>query len=282
MIFFTTSAGHLAPQIHLAQGKLTVKQFSDGELYVRVEEDVKSKQVWVIASTPSAESIIELLLILNALQRESAFISLIITYFGYSRQDRAVPGEALAASVISSLLLTANVQKIFIIHAHSARLKQFLNFENKIPLDLFCIPAQESNRIAAPDQGAYEFVAAIGEQCGREAVVVTKMRPEQEKVKIMGVTDAIEGKHILIVDDIISTGTTLISVAHALKERGASTVSAAATHGVFSDGAHTLLDESPLIERIYVTNTLVQDTTWDKITILNIAPFIQNIIVQSS
>ena len=283
MLFLTTQTAHFAPMLTLPQGNLTIKKFSDGELYVKLEEDVKNRTVWVIASTlPPAESLMELFFVLDALERAGAHINLVITYFGYARQDRAQPNEALGASVICNFLKTFKVCKTFVIHIHSERIKNFLRFKNEIPLDLFCDPASESDRIAAPDQGAYDFAVAIAKTCGREAVIVTKMRPEHEKVKILGVQDNIENKNILIVDDIISTGRTLLSVGSVLKSMGAKKIFAAATHGIFSDGALNRIQESDSIERVYVTNTLPQVKNFSKIRVMNIVPFIEKIIIENS
>lgn len=279
MIFLTSQTAHLASSITLPQGTVKVKKFSDGELYVKLEEDVKDKNVWVLASTlPPAESLLELFFILDALERGGAHINLFITYFGYARQDRAEPGEALAASVICNFLKTFTLKKIFITHIHSTRIEKFLKFENVIPIDLFCTPAKESNRIAVPDQGAYDFARAISQTCGIEPIIATKMRPEQEMVEVVSLVDNIENKNVLIVDDIISTGTTLLSLGKALKSRGAKKIFAAATHGVFSDGALENIQQSDIIERVYVTNTLPQENRPSKIRVMNIVPFIEKVI----
>lgn len=279
MIFLTTQTAHLASHFKLPPDVALIKKFSDGELYVKIDQKVKQKQVWIVASTfPPAESLLELFFLIDALDRAGAYVNVLITYFGYARQDRAEPGEALAASVICNFLKTFKLNKIVIIHVHSSRIASYLTFENKIPLDLFCLPAEETDRIAAPDQGAYDFAQALGRICGKESVIITKMRPEQEQVKITQVIDNIEHKNILIVDDIISTGNTLLSTAQALKKRGAHKIYAAATHGIFSEGALQRIQESDLIERVYVSNTLAQENRPHKIHVLNIVPVLEKVI----
>lgn len=279
MIFSTQQCAHIAQKLPFAKGHLSLKRFSDGELFVKIEDDVSNKKVWVIGSTASpAENIIELMLILDALQRAHAHTYLILTYFGYARQDRAQKGESLGAELFSHFLKGFKLEEIFIIHAHSKALHSFLKFENMIPVSLFCTPAQGQDRLAAPDQGAYELAEAIAKTCKLDFLTVSKIRPAHEVVEVTHVHNNIHGKRILIVDDIISTATTLIEVAQTLKSLGAYSIQAAATHGVFADGARQKIEQGELFERVYVTDTLPQPTGYSKITVLSIAPFIQNII----
>ncbi len=279
MIFSTRQCNHIAEDLPFKKGRLLLKQFSDGELLVKIEEDVRDKIVWVIGSTAvPAENTIELMLLLDALQRAQARIYLVLTYFGYARQDRTSKGESLGSALFSTFLKSFNLEKIFIIHAHSPALHSFLDFENVIPVSLFCTPASGKDRIAAPDQGAYELAEAIAKTCNLGFITVTKMRPAHEAVEVTGVHNNIHQKRILIVDDIISTANTLISVAHILKDLGAHSIQAAATHGVFADGARERLQGSDLFEKVYVTDTLPQPPGYPKIVVLPIAPFIKKLI----
>lgn len=279
MIFATRQARSIAHSLPFEQGRVLFKYFSDGELYVKVEEDVQGKHVWVIGSTASpCDNILELFLLLDALKRAGASINLLLTYFGYARQDRAAQGEALGSDIIATSLKSFNLDHVFVIHAHSQALHTFLDFQNLIPLSLFCYPAQSQDRLAAPDKGAYELACSIAKTCNLKFITVTKMRPEQERVAIVEVQDNIAGKKVLIVDDMISTGNTILQVAQTLKEMGAATIQAAATHGVFSDDARDKIENSPFIEKVYVTDSLPQQDGYSKIEVLPIAPFIEEII----
>jgi ribose-phosphate pyrophosphokinase len=281
ILFSTTQTDYLAAALPFKQGKRTIKRFSDGEIYVKIEEPrehIEHKSIWVLASTSApADNLIELFFLLDALQRQRARISLLITYFGYERQDRAAPGEALSAEVIARCLQLFALEQIFIIHAHSAALHRFLSFKNIIPVSLVCPIAHQCDGIVAPDQGAHELAQLVTRECVIEPIFVTKMRPAQEHVEVTGVLGDIHDKTVLIIDDIISTGRTIVSVSTKLQELGARDVYVFATHGVFSGNARELIESSPIIKKVYVTNTLPQKYS-PKIEIVTIVPFIEHII----
>ena len=278
IVFYTRSTHHLAPFIDIKQGGYTSKQFSDGEWYVQLEEEVADKTVWVITATnPPAEHVLELLLLLDVLQKNNAHIHILFTYFGYARQDRPLENEASSAHIMAKLLNLFSLEKIIIIHAHSLLLHNYLTFENIIPSDVICQTAQLYDAIAAPDQGAYDLVQALGKACQMETIFLTKMRPEQEIVKILEYDGIVKAKNILIVDDIIATGNTVIEVAKTLQKLGATQVSVWATHGIFSASAQEAIEKSA-IKKVYVTNTLPQKSGYSKIEVINIAPLIKQLI----
>ena len=278
IVFYTKSTLHLKQTLPFEPGKYIAKQFSDGEWYVKLEQDVAGKEVWVIAATnPPADNLIELLLLLDALQRAGAKISLFFTYFGYARQDRPLPGEASSAQVMASIFKLFTLRNIVILHPHSLLLDNYLNFEGVFPYDLICTIAEQYDAIAAPDQGAYEFVKALAQKCDLESIYLTKIRPEQESVKILEYDGIVRAKRILIVDDIIATGNTIIEVAKKLKQLGATQVSVWATHGIFSGNAYALIEKNG-IQKIYVTDSLAQKKESSKIEVVSIAPLIKQII----
>ena len=278
MIFYTSSTKHFASELSFEEGKYLSKQFSDGECYIKLESDVAQKSVWVVAATnPPADHLLELFLLLNALDRAGATIYLLFTYFGYARQDRPIAGEASSAEVISTILKMFALKKIIIVHAHSQFLHEYLDFTNIIPTDLMKATAQLYDAVAAPDQGAYELVKSIAHACHNEPVFLTKIRPEQEKVQILEYDGIVRARTILIIDDIIATGNTIIEVAKILRQLGAQEVSVWATHGIFSGDALAAIEKSN-IKKIYVTNTLLQKRCSNKIEVISIAPLIKKII----
>lgn len=283
IIFSNRAAAHLINKIELPKADYTIKQFSDGEVYLKINQDVRNQDIWVVACTqPPAENLLELFLLLDTLTRAGAHkINLFFPYFGYARQAKPSPGEVSSAQFICNTLKQFSLGKIYIMHAHAAStLKSFLNFTNVIDMDYFCQVASNYDMVVASDQGGAEFAQHVSKQCNKEIVYLQKTRPSHEQVIIKSVDGNVAGKKILLVDDIIATGRTLVEAAQALKNLGAQQISAAATHGIFSDGAYERLENSPL-EKVYITNT-IRDSYNKIIQVYNIAPFIEEIIKKES
>jgi ribose-phosphate pyrophosphokinase len=279
ILYFTSTMLEISKSLTFPQGSCTLKKFSDGELYVHINDDIKGKNVWLLASTQApAENMLELFFMLNALKHAGAAqINLFISYFAYARQLKAVVGESSSAQVICDILKNFSITKIFIVQPHgSTLLHNFLSYTEIFDIDFFCNKASSYDAIAAPDKGAHIFAEKIAKACNKEIVFLTKKRPEQEQVEIIALEGSVNNKKILLVDDMISTGRTIIESAEFLKKMGANTVSAAAMHGVFSPGAHERLQAS-IIEKIYVTNTITQ-LSQGKIEVTDISPLISKII----
>ncbi len=277
-LFYTPSTQHLQSSINLPAGTVEYKTFSDGELFVKINEEVKGEEVWVIAATnPPARNLLQTLLLLNALQRESVKINLLFTYFAYARQDKPESGEAASAQYICELFANFTLNKTIIIHAHSNQLKNYLDFENVIPYPLFDKQVINFDVIAAPDKGASELAQTIAKQCDKELVLIEKERPEKEQVRTKKITGDVAGKSVLIVDDMISTGNTIISAANMLKEYGATSISVMATHNLMNKDSLKRIDES-IIEKVFVTNTIESKIASRKIEVVNVGPFIEKMI----
>ncbi len=280
MVFYTQSTQHLQKALPFEQGKYIAKQFSDGEWYIKLESDVVNKEIWVIAATNApADNLVQLFLLLDALQREGAKINLLFTYFGYARQDDPQKGEAASGALICKIVNLFKLNKVIIFHPHSNRLHEYLNFESVFPDALICAIAKNYDAIAAPDEGAHALVKRLSQVCKIEAVYLTKMRPEQETVKVLEYDGAVPAKRILIIDDMIATGKTVIEVAKKLKELGAQEVSVWATHGLFSANAYELIGNSD-IARVYVTDSLIPKKQDEKIEVVSISPLIEKVIKQ--
>ena len=276
-VFYTTATKHLRIKLHFDDGNATITRFGDGEIFVRVEDDVYKKPVWVIAATPTgAENYIELFLLLDALNRLHAQINLLITYFGYARQDRAQKGEACGAQIFSEFFETFKFNKIIVIHAHSARLHSYLHFENFIPYELFYSLAKQADVILAPDMGARELAKKISAECKRSLAVAEKVRTA-DQIEICKILGDVKNKKVLIVDDIIATGSTVIKVSNILKQLGASSIKVMATHAIFTGNSEAQLDESD-IEKVYVTNTLSKIFVTKKIEVIDMSEIIKKII----
>lgn len=276
--FFTPSTQHLADSFPGQRGACIFKKFSDGEQYVKVIDDVTGQEVCVISSTvPPSDNFFDLFLLLDALQRLGARVNLFLTYFGYARQDKAAHGEALSAEVIARFFKTFALNTISVIHVHNPEITQFLPFINNIPYEFFYSIARNVDVIVAPDKGAFSFAQQIALHVHKPAAHVEKIRPSYEHTQIIGFTGDVKDKRALIVDDMISTGGTIVHAADLLLQQGALSVEVAATHGIFDDDAVGKIERS-CIKKVHVTNTLEQKIHHAKIAVHDIAPFIAECI----
>ena len=276
ILFYTNSAKHLANNIKVRKGKCTLSRFSDGEIYVKVNEKVRNKKVWVLGSTiPPADNLVELTFLLDALKRAGAKSNLLIPYFGYARQDQSKPGECLSAQVICDWLKRTTVSKTLVIDMHSPRLKKFLRYENIIPFELFLPYVKKAEVIVAPDVGALRSAKNISKASHLPIACMEKVR-SAEKVKIVRMEGNVKGKNVVIVDDMITTGGTIVAASKQLKQQGAGTITVVATHGLFTAGAAKRIQQSP-IKQVIVTNTLPQ-TPHPKVKVVNIAGFIADML----
>lgn len=283
MIFYTNSVKHLAEKISLKIGKFIIKKFNDGEIYLRIEEDVAGKDVWVLAGTPPpAENFLELFFLLDALNRAGANVNLFFTYFGYARQDRILlSGEPISAEVICNFLKIFRIKNIKILHPHSPLLSNFLNFEKYYPVDIVAPIAKQYDLLVAPDTGAENFICQVANVCNKPFFSFSKMHPAQEEVKIIlpeKFNVDIKEKKVLILDDMISTGKTVVGVCKFLKEFGAKEVDVFATHALFSQ--KNLIDLKKYFKNIYVTNSLYREE--NDLKIVDLVPMIENIIKRVS
>src|SRR3990167_6270682 len=273
-LFFTESVKYLEKNFEYSKYKLD--RFCDGELYLKLETDVKNREVFVITNTMApSDNILELTFLLDALTRQNAKINLFFTYFGYSRQDRInEEGEAVSAEVISRILRLFDINKIFILHPHSDKLSYYLNFKPIIPFSIFAELAKNFDFIVSPDKGGAALVKKIAELSNTKFFSLTKKRIDHDNVAFIEGSENVSGKRILIIDDMITTGSTIIKSAELLYKNGASIVDVAATHGVFCSGAIEKLENSS-INKIYVTDSIKQNQIPDKFEVISIAPIIE-------
>jgi len=264
-----------------------VTEFSDGEIMVQINENVRGSDVFVLQPTcmPVNRHIMELLLMVDALKRASAYrITAVIPYYGYARQDRKVqPRVPISAKLIADLITAAGCNRILTMDLHAAQIQGFFN----IPVDnLYASPvlldyvrsryAFEKLVIVSPDAGGVERARAFAKKLECSIAIIDKRREAANISQIMNVIGDVQNKDTIILDDMIDTGGTTIQAATALKEKGAKRVVAACTHAVLSDNAIEKVNNST-IEELIVTNTIPPDSKKErckKLTILSIAPLI--------
>jgi len=244
----------------------SIRKFSDGEIYIEINENIRGNSIFVIqsVSSPANDNLMELLLCIDALKRSSAKnITAVIPYFGYARQDRkVVPRTSISAKLVSNLITNAGADRVVTIDLHAGQIQGFFD----IPVDnLFATPIfarhvkrkiKNKNLICvAPDVGGTERARALGKFLHAGLAIIDKRRPAPGKSEVMNVIGNVKSKTCIIVDDIIDSGGTIVNAANALKDRGAKEVHVYVTHGVLSGKAVEKIKNSK-IKRLVITDTI--------------------------
>jgi len=270
----------IAEYLGLRLGEALVGRFKDGEIRVSISENVRGVDAFVVQPTgPPAENLLELLVMIDAMKRASARrITAVVPYFGYARQDRKDrPRVAITAKLVANLLTVAGADRVLTMDLHAPQIQGFFD----IPLDhIYAAPVllryfdQHSDGdlvLMAPDIGSIKMGRAFAKRLGASLGFVDKRRPKPDAAEVMNVVGDVEGKHVIMVDDIINTANSMIEAATAIKRLGAKKITAGATHAMFAAGAIDKLQASA-IEEIVVTNTLAHpDLGANKIKVLSVA-----------
>lgn len=266
-----------------------VSRFSDGEIRVKINENVRGKDVFMIQPTcpPANDHLMELLIMLDALHRASARrITAVIPYFGYARQDRKdQPRVPITAKLVANLITTAGADRVLTMDLHAGQIQGFFD----IPLDhLYAVKVFEdylkrkrikSPVVVSPDAGGIKMARAYAKRLSGDLAIVDKRRSSPEATEVMHLLGEVKGKPCLLVDDLIATGSSLVEAAAALREAGAAEVYACVTHAVLSGPARERIASSPLKELI-VTDTipLNKEQRHPKITVLSVASLLSEAI----
>jgi ribose-phosphate pyrophosphokinase len=258
-------ADEICKYVEIPLGRSDVTHFSDGEIYVEINENVRGVNCFVVQSTctPVNQSLMELLIMIDALKRASAgSIVAVLPYFGYARQDRKVrPRTPITAKLVADLISAAGADRVVSMDLHAGQIQGFFN----IPFDhLFAMPVfidelrHESLSdivVVSPDAGGVERARAYSKRLGATMAIIDKRRSAPNVSEVMNVVGDVKGKHAIIVDDIIDTAGTLCNAARAIVNAGAASVQACGSHAVFSGEAIARIEASPLTQ-VVVTNTI--------------------------
>jgi ribose-phosphate pyrophosphokinase len=247
-------------------GKAMASRFSDGEIQVEIQENVRGKDVFVLQSTcaPTNDNLMELMIMVDALKRASAGrITAAIPYFGYARQDRRPRSArvAISAKVVANMLQIAGVERIITMDLHADQIQGFFDIpvDNiyASPLLLADVRAQnhENLLVVSPDVGGVVRARALAKQLHCDLAIIDKRRPKANVAEVMNIIGEVEGRTCVIMDDMVDTAGTLCKAAQVLKERGAQKVYAYCTHPVLSGGAAARINASELDE-VVVTDTI--------------------------
>jgi len=282
-LFSGTNTQYLARKIALEYGKplgdVVIQKFSDGEIAPRFEESVRGCDVFLINSTfAPSDNLLELLLMIDAAKRASAkYVTVVIPYFGYARQDRKDrPRVAIAAKLVANLISAAGSDRIMTCDLHAGQIQGFFD----IPLDhldgsFIFVPYIRSLQlenliIAAPDVGGTKRARSYAKYFSVDMVVIDKHRKRANEIASMQVIGDVDGKDVVIVDDLIDTGGTISKASMVLKEKGARSVRAICTHPVLSGNAYENIENSDL-EELVVTDTIPLYRGSPKIRVLSVA-----------
>jgi ribose-phosphate pyrophosphokinase len=272
-------AEKIAEQLGIELGKSSVTKFADGEFQPAYDESVRGDMVFVVQSTnPPAENLLELLLMIDAAKRASAYkVIAVIPYYGYARQDRKDrPRVSIGSKLTADLLSAAGVDRIITMDLHADQIQGFFN----VPVDHLYSSALfapyigklklENLAVSAPDMGGSKRANAYSRHLQSEMVLCYKLRKKPNVIEEMSIIGEVDGRNVIIVDDMVDTAGTLVLAADMMKERGAKSIRAFATHPILSGNAVERINKSA-IEELVVTDSIPLTIHSDKIKVLSIA-----------
>ena len=285
-------ATKIAKNLGIELTPTSIRNFSDGEIWVKYEENIRGIDVFIIQSTfAPSDNIMELLMLIDAARRASARrITVVIPYFGYARQDRKdQPRVSLTAKLVSNLIETAGADRVITVDLHSSQIQGFFD----IPVDHLYASIVLIKKIkglnlepstlavAAPDVGGMKTARSYNNKLGGSLVLVDKSRPAHNEAEITAIVGDVEGKNVLLVDDMIDTGGTFVKCAEALKEKGADKVFGVVVHPIFSGKALDIVEATNGIDTLFVTDTIPLKRQIDKIQVVSISDLVAEAVIRT-
>ncbi|MCR2039189.1 ribose-phosphate pyrophosphokinase [Campylobacter helveticus] len=280
-------AKQISKYLSLPLSDAGVKRFSDGEISVQIDESVRGKDVFIIQSTcaPANDNLMELLILTDALRRSSAnSITAIIPYFGYARQDRkANPRVPISAKLVADLIEAAGIDRVATIDLHAGQIQGFFNipvdnlYGSIVFNDYIKSKHFENAIVGSPDIGGIARARSVAKKLGLDIIIVDKRRERANESEVMNIIGGVNGKDVVLVDDIIDTAGTIVKAAKALKEKGAKSVMACCTHAVLSGEAYERIAKGDLDELV-ITDTIPLKKEHEKIKVLSVAPIFAEVI----
>lgn len=284
-------AEEIAQYLGVTVSAAKVNRFSDGEIQVKINESVRGADVFIVQPTsqPVNENLIELLVMIDAVRRASARrVTAVLPYYGYARQDRKTRArDPITAKLVANLLTASGARRVITMDLHAGQIQGFFD----IPVDhlpgvpilaqYFLQQKLENVVVVSPDMGGVTRARDLAERIGAPMAIIDKRRPEPNVAEIMNIIGPIEGKKVIMTDDIIDTAGTITKGAEALKEWGADEIYACCTHPVMSGPALDRLKNAP-IKEILVTNTipLPADKQLSNMKVLSVAPLLGEAIIR--
>jgi ribose-phosphate pyrophosphokinase len=282
-------AEEVAEEVGIPLGDATIRRFADGEIFVRINENVRGRDVFILQPTcPPSDTILEMLLLIDAAKRASAArVTTVIPYFGYARQDRKdQPRVAIGAKLMANMVMSAGADRVLGVDFHQHQLQGFFD----VPVDhLYAAPVltryfREKDLkdlvVVAPDVGGAKMARGFAKRLGGTIGIIDKRRPTANVSEVLNVVGDVEGRDCLIADDMIDTAGTMSEAIGALKARGARDVYCCASHALFSGPAVDRLRNTE-VKEIVVTNTipLPEEKRFPQLTVLSVADLIARAVV---
>ena len=279
-------AEKIADYLGIKLGDMEITSFSDGETYVKINENIRGRDVFLIQPTnpPVNENLMELLIMIDACQRASARrITAVIPYYGYARQDRKdKPRVPITAKLVADLITTAGAERVLTMNLHVDQIQGLFDikvdhlFAAPVIVDYFRKKNLGNLVVLSPDVGGLRRARTYARVLRVPLAIVDKRRPVVNEAEVINIVGEVRGKQILIIDDMIDTGGTLLAAVDILMENGADTIYAACTHPVFSGNALQKLRKSP-VKEVVVTDTIplsLREGNENKVKVLSVAPLL--------
>lgn len=283
-------AHKVAEKLGIELSPVAIHNFSDGEIWAKYEDNIRGDELFILQSTIApADNLMELLILIDAAKRASARkVAAVIPYFGYARQDRKdQPRVSITAKLVANLLSRAGADRIITIDLHSSQIQGFFD----IPLDhLYASPVllRAINRlglkdiaVVSPDLGGAKTARAYAKRIGGELVLVDKRRPVHNKAVILNIIGDIKDKNMLIIDDMIDTGTTFLNCARALRDGGAKSIIGVCVHPVFSGNALENIIACEALTKLFVTDTIPLLAEHPKIEVISVSELLAESIIRT-
>lgn len=280
-------AKKVARYLSLTLSQADIKRFSDGEISVQISESVRGKDVFIIQPTcaPANVNLMELLILTDALRRSSAdTITAVIPYFGYARQDRkAAPRVPITAKLVANMIQAAGIDRVVTIDLHAGQIQGFFDipvdnlYGNIIFYDYVKSKHFKNPIIASPDIGGVARARSFAKKLGVDMVIVDKRRERANESEVMNIIGDVNGKDVILVDDMIDTAGTIVKAAEVLKAKGATSVMACCTHPVLSGPAYDRIEEG-VLDELVVSDTIPLTRESSKIKVLSVAHIFGEVI----
>jgi len=272
-------AKDITKKLNLELGDCDIKTFSDGEIWMRYNENIRGCDVFIVQSTNSpADNLMEMLIMLDAAKRSSASrVNAVIPYFGYARQDRKdQPRVSISAKLVANLLQKAGADRVITMDLHAAQIQGFFDipvdhlYGSAVFLKHFLELGIDNLAVASPDVGGIKMARAYAKRLHADLIVIDKRRPKPNVAEVMNIIGDVKGKNVIIIDDLIDTAGTFVNAVNALKEKGALEVYGACTHPILSGEAIERINKLPL-KKLFVSDTIPLLHKSDKIEVKSVA-----------